>query len=259
MAHKRYYTTSFAKETADFPPIDPDKADIFGTDIPFSNTVKHDITTNKMIHLPVCYIVCALPQTYPLIPKRGDLVIAADGGYAQLGNVKADLVVGDFDSLGYIPAGENIVHHPTRKDDTDTMLAIREGLKRGYTRFLLLGGVGGRLDHTMANIQTLACICANGARGALIAEGETITMIESESIRFREGLSGTVSVFSYGAIAHGVYESGLSYGLNNATLTDDNPLGVSNAFTGESAEISVGDGRLVVFFNGMPEDCDLFC
>ena len=67
-----------------------------------------------MIHLPVCYIVCALPQTYPLHPDRCDLVIAADGGYAQLGDVKADLVVGDFDSLGYVPTGEAIVRHPAR-------------------------------------------------------------------------------------------------------------------------------------------------
>ena len=211
-----------------------------------------------MIHLPVCYIVCALPQTYPLHPDRCDLVIAADGGYAQLGDVKADLVVGDFDSLGYVPTGEAIVRHPARKDDTDTMLAIREGLKRNYRRFLLLGGVGGRLDHTMANFQTLAYLLANGARGALVADGETITMIQNESLRFREGLSGTVSVFSYGAVARGVNESGLAYALDNATLTDDNPLGVSNEFTGQPAQISVGDGRLIVFYSGVPEDSDLF-
>ena len=211
-----------------------------------------------MTHLPVCYIVCALPQRYTLEPDRGDMIIAADGGYAQLGNVKADLVVGDFDSLGYVPEGEQIVRHPAHKDDTDTLLAVKEGLKRGYRRFLLLGGVGGRLDHTVANVQTLAYLLANGARGALVTEDETITMIQNESLSFRGGLSGTVSVFSYGPVARGVYETGLAYALDNATLTDDNPLGVSNAFTGQTAQISVGEGRLLVFYSGGPEASDLF-
>ncbi len=206
----------------------------------------------------ICYIVCALPQNNPPSPSTGDLVIAADGGFAQLGGVKADLVVGDFDSLGYVPDGIEVVRHPVRKDDTDTMLAAKEGLKRGYRKFVLLGGVGGRLDHTMANIQTLAFLHRNGARAALIGEGETITMIQNESLLFRAGLNGTVSVFSYGAVAKGVYERGLSFALTDATLTDDNPLGVSNEFTGAAAEVSVREGCLLVFYAGTPEDSDLF-
>ena len=92
-----------------------------------------------MNRTPVCYIVCALPQNHPFQPESGDLVIAADGGYAQMGGVRADLVVGDFDSLGYVPESENVVRHPVEKDDTDTMLAARIGLDRGYRAFLLLG------------------------------------------------------------------------------------------------------------------------
>jgi len=211
-----------------------------------------------MIEKPVCYIVCALPQNQTFSPKPGDLVIAADGGYAHMGGIKPDLVVGDFDSLGYVPADEQVVRHPAEKDDTDTMLAARIGIERGYRAFVLLGGVGGRLDHTLANIQTLAFLRENGARAALIGEGETITMLQDESLRFRAGLSGIISVFSYGAVAYGVYERGLAYALTDATLTDTNPLGVSNAFTGEPAEVSVREGRLVVLFAGLPEDSDLF-
>ena len=211
-----------------------------------------------MNRTPVCYIVCALPQNHPFQPESGDLVIAADGGYAQMGGVRADLVVGDFDSLGYIPANENVVRHPAEKDDTDTMLAARIGLSRGYRAFLLLGGVGGRLDHTLANIQTLAFLRENGARAALLGEGETITFLQNESLRFRAGLSGIVSVFSFGREAVGVYERGLAYALDDATLTDTNPLGVSNAFTGAPAEVSVREGRLVVLYAGLPQDSDLF-
>ncbi len=211
-----------------------------------------------MSNNPVCYIICALPQNHSFSPKPGDLVIAADGGYAHMGGIKPDLVVGDFDSLGYVPDGETVVRHPAEKDDTDTMLAARIGIKRGYRTFVLLGGVGGRLDHTLANIQTLAFLRENGARAALIGEGETITLIQNEALRFRAGLSGIISVFSYGAVAYGVYERGLAYALTDATLTDTNPLGVSNAFTGEPAEVRVREGRLVVLFAGLPEDSDLF-
>src|SRR5512133_566542 len=151
-----------------------------------------------MIEKPVCYIVCALPQNQTFSPKPGDLVIAADGGYAHMGGIKPDLVVGDFDSLGYVPADEQVVRHPAEKDDTDTMLAAIIGIERGYRAFVLLGGVGGRLDHTLANIQTLAFLRENGAHAALIGEGETITMLQDESLRFRAGLSGVISVFSVG-------------------------------------------------------------
>ena len=207
---------------------------------------------------PVCYIICALPQNHSFSPKPGDLVIAADGGYAHLGGIKPDLVVGDFDSLGYVPAGEQVVRHPAEKDDTDTMLAAKIGIERGYRAFVLLGGVGGRLDHTLANIQTLAFLREHGARAALIGEGETITLLHNESLRFRAELSGIVSVFSYGAVAYGVYERALAYALTDATLTDTNPLGVSNAFTGAPAEVSVREGRLLVLYAGLPEDSDLF-
>ena len=207
---------------------------------------------------PICYIVCALPQNHTLSPAPGDLVIAADGGYAHLHGIHADLVVGDFDSLGFVPAGESVVRHPAEKDDTDTMLAARIGIERGYRAFVLLGGVGGRLDHTLANIQTLAFLRENGARAALLGEGETITFLQDESLRFRAGMSGIVSVFSFGAVAMGVYERGFAYALTDATLTDTNPLGVSNAFTGEAAEVSVRAGRLVVLYAGLPEDSDLF-
>ena len=206
----------------------------------------------------ICYIVCALPQGKPFSPKEGDLVIAADAGYRQLGNVKADYVVGDFDSLGYEPEGERILRHPAEKDDTDTLLAAKLGLSLGYRVFVLLGGVGGRLDHTLANIQTLAYLHGRGAKACLVGDMETITLLEGGTLRFRAGLSGVVSVFAYGERATGVYERGLAYPLTDATLTDDFPLGVSNAFTGVPAEIAVGQGRLLVLWGAALEDSDLF-
>jgi hypothetical protein len=116
----------------------------------------------------------------------------------------------------------------------------------------------GRLDHTLANIQTLAYLRGRGAKACLAQEGETVTLIENETLRFRAGLSGNVSVFAYGASARGVYERGLRYPLTDAHLTDDFPHGVSNAFTGAPASVSVSDGRLLVIYGAGIRDSDLF-
>lgn len=206
----------------------------------------------------VCYIVCALPQAAMPQMQADDFVIAADGGLKQLQERRADLVVGDFDSLGYVPEGDNVVRHPVRKDDTDSMLAARLGLARGFQKFILLGGVGGRLDHTLANIQTLAFLRNRGARACLAGETETIALIQNESLRFQSAAEGVISVFAYGKTARGVTERGLSFSLDNAVLTDRRPLGVSNAFTGAPAEVRVRRGRLLVLWSGGPWISSLF-
>jgi thiamine pyrophosphokinase len=204
----------------------------------------------------ICYIFGAVPTKCVIDRKKDDLVIAADGGYRQPGCVKPDLVVGDFDSLGYVPEQENIIRHPVHKDDTDTMLAVKLGLEKGYDKFMILGGLGGRFDHTVANIQTLAYIRTHHAKGCLAGDGECAALLCNDSISFSGGGSGTVSAFAYGEEARGVTLEGLEYPLENATLTCDFPLGVSNAFTGAPAKISVIDGRLLVIWTGGLEKAD---
>lgn len=196
----------------------------------------------------ICYIVGAMAQSLPDISRENSFVIAADAGYKalQLVDIKPDLVVGDFDSLGHVPEGENIVRHPVMKDDTDMMLAVKLGLERGFKRFHIYGGMGGRTDHTIANIQTLAYIANRGASAFLFGDGEVMTVIKNSSIRFCEGSGGTVSAFAIGGNVKGVYESGLLYSLENAELAPDFPLGVSNEFTGNPAEIRVENGTLLV-------------
>ena len=101
-----------------------------------------------------------MPLSWSLCPHPGaqDFLIAADKGYEALEayGVPPNLVVGDFDSLGRRPNHPNVVQLPAAKDDTDMVYAQREGLDRGYRRFVLLGGVGGRLEHTLANLQARA-------------------------------------------------------------------------------------------------------
>ncbi len=203
----------------------------------------------------ICYIVGAMASDFPVISRETDFIIAADAGYKALKKVdiKPNLVVGDFDSLGQVPEGENIVRHPVMKDDTDMMLAVKLGLERGYDCFHIYGGMGGRTDHTIANIQTLSYIANRGAAAFLFGDGEVMTVIKNSALSFREGSEGTVSAFAVGGSARGVYESGLLYSLENAELTPDFPLGVSNEFTGKAARIKVEDGMLLVVWTDKAE------
>ncbi|MPM32973.1 Thiamine pyrophosphokinase [bioreactor metagenome] len=208
--------------------------------------------------MKTCYIFCALPVNVLPAVDPDDLVIAADAGYKQLGGIKPHLVVGDFDSLGYVPREESVVELPVRKDDTDALFAVKLGLSRGFRRFVLLGSVGGRLDHTLANIQALAYLTTRGARGVLVGEIEKITMLQNGSLNFFGTPEGIVSVFAYGGTATGVTEENLAYPLDCATVTTDFPIGVSNEFTNQPARITVEEGCLLIVWNGSYGETDLF-
>ena len=185
-----------------------------------------------------------------------DFVIAADGGLAhtQALGLTPNGILGDFDSLGYVPTGSTVF--PVEKDDTDAMLAVRKGLELGYTRFLLYGSLDGpRLDHTVANFQTLQYLADRGAQGYLVGKDYIVTVVKNGTLRFSPQAEGIVSVFCMGADAKGVTIEGLKYPLANGTLTAGFPLGVSNHFTGQAARISVTDGSLLVLSvrkNGLP-------
>ena len=135
----------------------------------------------------ICYIVGAAPTDGRLPQKReGDFLIAADAGYAALrtAGIAPDLVIGDFDSLGFVPEHPNVLTHSPVKDDTDLILAIRWALERGWNRFELYGALGGaRLDQTVASFQTLRFLRAQGARGVLVGDGWNVTVIDRCTLR----------------------------------------------------------------------------
>ena len=207
-----------------------------------------------------CYIAGAGDFTGLYMPGPGDYVIAADGGYARLVSlgIIPDLVVGDFDSLGSVPDHPNTILSPVEKDDTDMMLAVKQGLARGYSSFIIDGGLDGRLDHTLANIQVLAYMSANAARGVLLGRDMSVTAVTNGSVVFRPNAAGRISVFGFDGRAEGVTLTGLKYALENAALTSDYPLGISNEFTGKISGVSVRTGTLIVMWTGGPdclEDC----
>ena len=197
-----------------------------------------------------CYIVGAGEGFVPFTPGKEDLVIAADGGYRilQQNGIKPDLTVGDFDSLGDPPEQEEVIRHPVMKNDTDTLLAVRIGLERGYLRFVLTAGTGGRLEHTLANLQTLIFISQNGGEGFLKSPGQTAAAITDRKICFDETYRGGISVFADGK-AEGVTEEGLLYQLDKVVLESSFPIGVSNEFTGKPAFVEVKKGTLILLWD----------
>ena len=197
-----------------------------------------------------CIIFCAAGFDGLLSPIPDDaLVIAADGGLRHTDELGLcpDVILGDFDSLGYIPAGSRVF--PVEKDDTDAMLAARMGLERGCDFFLFYGAMDGpRLDHTMANFQTLAYLATHGARGVLIGRDYIAAVLSAETIEFAPTASGIVSLFCLGAAAE-VSIAGLRYELDHGTLVPDFPLGVSNHFVEKTARITVHSGLVLALWD----------
>ena len=185
-----------------------------------------------------------------------DYILAADGGlvHVQKLGLSPNGILGDFDSLGYVP--DSAAVFPVEKDDTDAMLAVRRGLELGYEEFLLYGSLDGpRLDHTVANFQTLQFLADHGAKGYLIGNTHMVTVVKNGSISFPATATGIISVFCMGSDAHGVTIEGLHYSLEKGTLSAGFPLGVSNHFVGKPATIEVEDGSLLVIYergNGLP-------
>lgn len=198
-----------------------------------------------------CVIFCAAGFDGLLAPlEEGDLVIAADGGFqhTQALGIEPDVILGDFDSLGYVPHHSRV--YPVEKDDTDAMLAIRLGLERGCEEFLLYGALDGpRLDHTIANFQSLGYLCRQGAWGYLIGRDYIATCLKDGTLSFTDEARGVLSLFCQGADAKGVTLRGLHYPLENGDLTAHFPLGVSNHFTGRPASIRVEAGTLLCLWD----------
>ena len=203
-----------------------------------------------------CYIFAsALGEPTSFSPQREDLIIAADAGFMKLRKmgIVPHLTVGDFDSLKEIPENTEIIRHPVQKDDTDTLLAVKIGLEKGYKKFCLYGCAGKRLDHTLANLQTLSFIAENGAIGYLYGEDFIATAIKEASAEFPPKKAGTISVFSATSECE-ISIEGLLYPLKNAKVSYAFPIGVSNEFIGQKAKITVHKGTAIIIENKQ-HDC----
>ena len=197
-----------------------------------------------------CFIFGALPTERLVVkPTPDDFIIAADKGLlsVQRLNLTPDLIIGDFDSLGYEPDFPQKIVLPIKKDLTDTAVAINYALDNGYRDIVVYGAAEGKTDHTLANI----ALCANAGRcGAkIVFFGETthFTSVTNGFLQFNNA-TGRASVFAFGGKAEGVTLSGFEYELNDYNLDELTPLGVSNSFNGNVATAIVKNGTLIVMW-----------
>lgn len=211
--------------------------------------------------MSICYIVAAGDcEKISVNKNENDLIIAADAGvrYCQRDNILPDVIIGDFDSLGFIPDSQNVIALPVAKDDTDTSFAVKYAMNRGYKKIVIFGATGGkRADHTFANIALLSFISKNGCEGYLACDGFTVTSITDAKISFPDYMNGDISVFSFDSVSHGVSETGLLYSLSDADIENCNIKGVSNSFVGQKSSVSVKDGTLIVYYSGSFSDATI--
>lgn len=202
--------------------------------------------------MKTCFIFGALPvKRMTVTPKDGDYIIAADKGIENTKKLgyEPDIILGDFDSLGYIPKEENKIVLPVRKDDTDIAYAINYALEKGCDKFYVYGAIGGLLDHTFANIQLAAYLAKKGIFNEFIGDDFTVSCLTNGKMKLEKAESGRFSMFALDK-ATGVCLNGLSYTAKDREFDQFYPIGVSNEFIGEEAEIEVRNGTLLLLWEG---------
>ncbi len=200
-----------------------------------------------------CVIISGSPDTnveeIKSLCTNDDFIVCADSGYsfAKKAGLTPNLIIGDFDSLKEeLPQNTEVVKLNTHKDDTDTEHCVMECIRRGYKDFLLLGSIGGRTDHTFANIATLAFLSEYNYNGIARNNGEEIRILKEGSYEMNNKKGLIFSVFPYGCESVNVTYKGAEYMLNNKTLTYNVSRGISNVFIDDEAEITINRGRAIL-------------
>jgi len=178
--------------------------------------------------------------------KDSDIIICADSGYdhAQKLGLKVSAVVGDFDSIKSAPKDTITISYPSKKDFTDTEIAIAYARDKGFTDFLLLGATGGRMDHSLTNILLLKNFLERGETAAIVDEHSKIRLTSS-TLCLHEAPGSIVSLVPL-SDCYGVCTQSLEYPLSKATLYMGSGLGVSNIMTSDCASVSIEKGLLLI-------------
>ena len=199
---------------------------------------------------PACFIFGAGPfYGLDAPPAPGDLILAADGGYRHCCTVglQPHLLLGDFDSLD-VPPPQDIPRQvfPPEKDDTDTVFAVTEALRRGFEDFLLVGAAGGRLDHTLANVSILLMLHRQGKSALLVDDWSEMEVVGAEPVHV-DGSFPFFSLLNVSGTARGVTVEDARYPLRDAEIRCTYQYGVSNeALPGRRARVRVGEGELLL-------------
>ena len=202
-----------------------------------------------------CYIITSYIAgnlSFLLDNSSNDFILCADGGYsiaAEMG-ITPDLVIGDFDSVkSAIPDEIKTIKLPAEKDDTDTMACVKYAINHDFKEIIIIGGIGGRFDHTIANLQCLYYGIINGTNIELRDEKNIVSMHFPSTIQVKKNKDFKLSIFAFSEICEGITLDGLKYPLSNYTLKQSFPLGISNEFTSELASISFETGVLLLILS----------
>ena len=180
--------------------------------------------------------------------RGDDFVIACDCGLRHMASlgIKPDLIVGDFDSYENPRADVETIVLPREKDDTDTFFAAKEALKRGFDDFLLLGVVGERLDHTLANLSILLYLDARGKRAVILDDRSEMEIVSGKPT-FISDRYAYFSLLNITGVAEGVTIRRAKFPLENGAITCEYQYAVSNeTLPGQTAEVSLTRGKLLL-------------
>jgi thiamine pyrophosphokinase len=187
------------------------------------------------------------PSYITEMPAEGDLILAADSGFsnARALGVMPQILLGDFDSLGdgvEVPDGVEVIRVPAEKDDTDTQLAVRTALERGATELVIIGGLEGRLDHTLSSIAILEYLDKNHIHALMTSGKNRVRFLRNNSTLIARDKHRYLSLIAADPVVKGVTLEGCKYPLKKARLSRLFQFAVSNEITGNCAFLDVRRG-----------------
>lgn len=192
-----------------------------------------------------------------ILEENYDYIIGADGGCNHLFkmNIIPNYIVGDLDSIERevieYYENKNVIfkRYPSHKDETDSEICIYLAKSLGADEIDLLATLGGRIDHTLANIGLMNYIKENSIRPRILTSEEEIFMVKNETINLKGKKGDTISVISINGESKGVTLEKLEYPLDNAIVNHLSPLGISNVMLEDECIISIEDGCALIIRN----------
>ncbi len=179
------------------------------------------------------------------VEVKEKLIIAADGGYRLVDNKAVQAVIGDFDTLGYVPDYVTTISHPTDKDQTDGEICLDYLKTIGASNITIYGAFGGNIDHVLGNLNLLAYAKKIGITAVAVSKNTEVHFLDHFFKKECE-VGSTLSIIPFGGEVRFKHSSGLKYPLTAIKIAPYSSLGISNEVTEGKVEIAVENGECLV-------------